>query len=107
MNGYVTNVERETLVNEDVRRVLYTGSNLPLVLMTLQPGEDIGSEFHEAHDQFIRIESKTTYSELMVTESNDTPLRPYAVYSPTTQSVGTAERRTPAAAAVGEGAGGH
>ena len=54
--GYCDNIERQTIENEDFRRVLYTGGNLQLVLMTLQPGEEIGEEVHEAIDQFFRIE---------------------------------------------------
>ena len=57
MTGYVTNIEADTLENEDYRRVLYTGEHTQLVLMTLQPGEEIGREVHAEHDQFIRIES--------------------------------------------------
>lgn len=57
MRGHVTDIERDTLANEDYRRVLFTGPNLQLVLMTLAPGEEIGRERHEGHDQFIRVES--------------------------------------------------
>ncbi len=57
MSGYVTDIEKDTLKNEAFRRVLFTGPNTQLVLMTLEPGEDIGLETHEGHDQFIRIES--------------------------------------------------
>ena len=56
MKGYVDDIERATLGNEDFRRVLYTGKNLQLVLMTLPPGCDIGEEVHEDRDQFFRIE---------------------------------------------------
>ena len=42
MRGYCDNIEKRTVENDDFRRVLYTGRNLQLVLMTLQPGEDIG-----------------------------------------------------------------
>ena len=56
MRGYVDNIEDVTLANRDFRRVLYTGKNLQLVLMTLQPGEEIGEEVHEDRDQFFRIE---------------------------------------------------
>ena len=56
MKGYVDDIERATLANEDFRRVLYTGKNLQLVLMTLPPGCDIGEEVHEDRDQFFRIE---------------------------------------------------
>lgn len=55
--GYITNIEKETLENSNFRKVLYTGKHLQLVLMSLQPGEDIGKEVHEGIDQFIRIES--------------------------------------------------
>jgi mannose-6-phosphate isomerase-like protein (cupin superfamily) len=36
--------------------VLYTGAHLQLVLMSLEPGEDIGLETHEDTDQFFRVE---------------------------------------------------
>ena len=54
--GYCDNIDRATLQNEDFRRVLYTGHHLQLVLMTLQPGEEIGEEVHPDRDQFFRIE---------------------------------------------------
>jgi len=56
MKGYVDDIQARTLENEDFRRVLYTGKNLQLVLMTLPPGCDIGEEVHEDRDQFFRIE---------------------------------------------------
>ena len=56
MKGYVDNIEEATTSNEDFRRVLYTGKNLQLVLMTLQAGEEIGEEVHEDRDQFFRVE---------------------------------------------------
>ena len=56
MKGYHDNIETQTTGNSDFRRVLYTGHHLQLVLMTLQPGEEIGSEIHEDRDQFFRFE---------------------------------------------------
>lgn len=56
MKGYCDNIEQGTVANEDFRRVLYTGHHLQLVLMTLQPGEEIGEEVHEDRDQFFRFE---------------------------------------------------
>lgn len=56
MKGFVDDIERLTVENSDFRRVLYTGKHLQLVLMTLKPGEEIGEEVHETHDQFFRIE---------------------------------------------------
>jgi len=57
MKGFVDNIEKLTEDNDDFRRVLYTGKNLQLVLMAIQPGEEIGEEVHEGHDQFFRIET--------------------------------------------------
>lgn len=55
--GYHVNIEKRTIENTDFRHVLYTGSHLQLVLMTLAPGEEIGQEVHEENDQFFRFES--------------------------------------------------
>jgi len=55
MSGYVTNIERETVRNNNFRKVLFTGPHHQLVVMSLNPGEDIGSEVHDV-DQFFRIE---------------------------------------------------
>jgi mannose-6-phosphate isomerase-like protein (cupin superfamily) len=57
MRGFVADIEALTNQNRDFRRVLYTGHNLQLVLMTLQPGEEIGEEVHSDRDQFFRIEA--------------------------------------------------
>ena len=57
MKGYHDDIERQTTGNSDFRRVLYTGQHLQLVLMTLQPGEEIGAEVHEDRDQFFRFEA--------------------------------------------------
>lgn len=56
VKGFVEDIEKLTVENDNFRKVLYTGKHLQLVLMTLQPGEEIGSEVHEGHDQFFRIE---------------------------------------------------
>jgi mannose-6-phosphate isomerase-like protein (cupin superfamily) len=114
VNGYVTNIERDTLENGDYRRVLFTGRNTQLVLMTLQPREEIGSEVHEEHDQFIRIEAGTGKVVLdgkehalsdgvavvipagvrhnVVNTSASEPLRLYTLYSPPEHPDGTVHR---------------
>ena len=56
MTGYVDNIEKLTLENENFRKVLYTGKHSQLVLMSLKPNEDIGLEVHPDVDQFFRIE---------------------------------------------------
>jgi mannose-6-phosphate isomerase-like protein (cupin superfamily) len=57
MKGFNTNIEKETLANENFRKVLYTAKYSQLVLMTLIPGEEIGMEVHPDRDQFFRFES--------------------------------------------------
>ncbi len=56
MKGFNANIEKDTLENSDFRRVLYTSKHSQLVLMSLKPGEEIGSEVHNENDQFFRIE---------------------------------------------------
>jgi mannose-6-phosphate isomerase-like protein (cupin superfamily) len=114
MVGYVTNIENDTLENEDYRRVLFTGRNTQLVLMTLRPGDEIGLETHEEHDQFIRVESGTGSVILngekhaledgvavvipagtehnVINTSKSEPLRLYTLYSPPEHPDGTVHR---------------
>lgn len=56
MKGYVGNIEEATLENNNFRKVLYTAQNSQLVVMSINPGEEIGAEVHHL-DQFIRIET--------------------------------------------------
>ena len=57
MKGFNANIEQDTLANENFRKVLYTGPHSQLVLMSLQPKEDIGLEVHPDNDQFFRFEA--------------------------------------------------
>ncbi len=57
MTGYFVPIEEATLSNKNFRKVLYTGKFCQLVVMCLQPGEEIGNEVHEQVDQFFRIEA--------------------------------------------------
>lgn len=56
MKGFSTNIEQETLSNENFRKVLYTAKHSQLVLMSLKPKEEIGMEVHPDNDQFFRFE---------------------------------------------------
>lgn len=56
MKGFCANIEKDTLENGNFRKVLYTGKNSQLVLMSLEPKEEIGMEVHEENDQFFRFE---------------------------------------------------
>jgi len=56
MSIYVENIEKDTLENDNFRKVLTTNKFSQLVVMSLKPGENIGMEIHNDVDQFIRIE---------------------------------------------------
>jgi mannose-6-phosphate isomerase-like protein (cupin superfamily) len=56
MKGFNLNIEKETLENDNFRKVLYTSKHSQLVLMSLRPNEDIGMEVHNENDQFFRFE---------------------------------------------------
>ena len=68
-NPYVVNIEELTLANENFRTAAWTGKNLQMTLMTIQPGGDIGLEVHEDHDQFLRIEQGNARVEMGPTET--------------------------------------
>jgi len=112
---YVTNIETATLENENYRTTLWTGKNLQVTVMAIQPGHDIGLEVHDDHDQFIRIEqgtatvhmgpAKDTLTQTLasddyavfvpagtwhnLTNSGDTTLKVYSIYSPPEHAHGT------------------
>ena len=104
MSGFSINIETKTLNNSYFRQVLYTTKRSQLVIMTLQPGEEIGMEHHEGHDQFIRIEEGEGIALLdgethkladgvalvipagtehnVINTSASAPMRLYSLYSP-------------------------
>ncbi len=110
MSKYIGNIEKETLENENFRKVLNTTKRSQLVVMTLGVGEDIGMEIHDDHDQFIRIEQgkaevildgeKTTVEdnfaivipagvEHNVINTGDEKLKLYTIYTPPEHPEGT------------------
>lgn len=103
VKGYCEDIEKLTVENQDFRRVLYTGHNLQLVLMTLQPGDEIGEEVHDDRDQFFRIEEGSGVVDIdgtpnsveddfavivpagarhNVRNTGSTPLKLYTIYGP-------------------------
>lgn len=55
MKGFVQDIEELAVTNDEFRRVLYTAKNCQLVVMSLEPGAEIGMEVHKL-DQFFRVE---------------------------------------------------
>ena len=113
MNGYIVNIEAETLGNENFRKVLYTAGNSQLVVMSIEPGDDIGEEVHEL-DQFIRVEAGAAMAVLdgeqsqlkadwavvipagtrhnIVNTSKTEKLKLYTIYSPPEHPAGTVHK---------------
>lgn len=108
---FVNNIEKETLENNFFRKVLLTTKHQQLVLMSLNPSEDIGLETHENLDQFIKIEQgegvaildgmETKFSSgfsvtipagtnhNIINTSSENPLKIYTLYSPPNHEDGT------------------
>ena len=103
MTGFVGNIEELTLSNNNFRQVIYTSQHEQLVVMSLNPLEDIGMEVHETTDQFLRIEKgegkvimngeehliKDGSAILVpagtnhnIINTSDEPLKLYTIYSP-------------------------
>ncbi|MEJ7622640.1 MAG: cupin domain-containing protein [Pyrinomonadaceae bacterium] len=111
MTGYISDIERKTLENSNFREVLFTGPHSQLVVMSIEPGDEIGLETHDGIDQFIRVEagqgrpilngeehdladgsavvipSGTEHNIVNVSESES--LKLYSVYSPPEHPDGT------------------
>ncbi len=102
MKGYIGDIEKETEENDNFRKVIYTAKNSQLVVMSIQPGDEIGEEVHDL-DQFIRIEDgkgKAVLNDIEheieddyalvipagvkhnVLNTGDKPLKLYSIYSP-------------------------
>lgn len=112
MKTYHTNIEKETLENNNFRKVLFTGKYSQLVVMSILPGEEIGNEVHENVDQFFRVEQgkakviiNNGQEQFMVSEDevfivpagtwhnvvniSDKELKLYTIYSPPNHPDGT------------------
>lgn len=113
MSGYVVNIESETLDNENFRKVLFTAEHSQLVVMSIEPGDEIGEEVHHL-DQFIRIEAGEAMAVLdgeesrleadwavvipsgtrhnIINTSGSEKLKLYSIYSPPEHAAGTVHR---------------
>lgn len=112
MKGFVGNIEKITLANQDFRKVLYTATHSQLVVMSIAPNEEIGEEVHQL-DQFIRCEAGKGKAILNGVEHiisngfaivipagakhnlinvSNVPLKLYTVYSPPNHRDGTVHK---------------
>ncbi len=109
---YVADLKDEAKDNDYFRKVLFTGSNSQLVVMSLKPGEEIGTEVHKV-DQLIYIVDGEGEAELdgakkeldkgtivcvpagvrhNVVNSHDEPMKIFTVYAPPQHAPGTVHR---------------
>ncbi len=112
MHGFIGNIEEQTEENRDFRRVLHTGTHMQLVLMAIQPGDELGEEVHEGTDQFFRVEEgkgevwmdgrTTPIDDGMaivvpagarhnIRNSGEQPLKLYTLYAPPQHADGTVQ----------------
>ncbi len=122
MKGYVNNIEKLAIKNEEFRHVLYTAKNCQLVLMALKPKEEIGAEIHKL-DQFFRVEEGTGEAILdgvstalcagfavlvpagtnhNIINTGSTPLKLYTLYAPPNHLDGIVHHTREEAEADGE-----
>lgn len=120
MTPYIGPIEKLAIKNKNFRQVMFTGTHAQLVLMCLQPGEDIGNEIHANVDQFFRIEegeAKFVFGgkeehrvhagdavvvpagtlHNVINASPTKPLKLYTLYSPPQHPEGTIEKTKPQA----------
>lgn len=119
MKGFVQDIEAIAIKNADFRRVLYTARHCQLVVMALQPREEIGAEVHQL-DQFFRVEEGTGEAVLdgvrtaiqpgfavvvpagtnhNIVNTGSGPLKLYTVYAPPNHRDGVVHRTRAAAEA--------
>jgi mannose-6-phosphate isomerase-like protein (cupin superfamily) len=103
MKGFIRDLESLAINNVYFRQVLYTTPYSQLVLMSLEPKEEIGAETHKLVDQFFRVEEgmgqaiidgvmikiKAGYGMVIpagtrhnIINMGDTPMKLYTIYSP-------------------------
>lgn len=115
-NPFVVNIEEATVSNGTFRTAIWTGKNLQATVMSIAPGEDVGLEVHDTHDQFLRIEQGEGRVEMgderdnldfvtvakdddaifvpagkwhNITNASDGPLKLYSIYAPAEHAHGT------------------
>ncbi len=115
-NPYVVNIEEATVQNDTFRTALWTGTQMQLTVMSIQPGDDIGLEVHDDHDQFLRVEQGVGFVQMgksadnlefeknvedddaifvpagswhNITNTGDRALKLYSIYAPSEHPHGT------------------
>lgn len=53
--GRIENIRQQGIVNDNFRHVLETSEHTQIVIMSIQPGGEIGSEVHPDNDQVLYL----------------------------------------------------
>ncbi len=67
--SHKSNIVRQALANTAFRKVIFTGANSQLVVMSIPPGGEIGEETHEHVEQTLFVESGEAVAILNCVES--------------------------------------
>lgn len=115
MQAFFGDLKELTTENEDYRHVLFTGTHSQLVLMTIQPGEEIGNEVHLVEQMLYVVEGEGEaivggQSEPFdkgeavvipagvfhnIRNTGDEPLKLFTIYAPPQHPAGTIQKRKP------------
>jgi mannose-6-phosphate isomerase-like protein (cupin superfamily) len=109
--GYVANIKKAAKDNDYFRDVIFTATRSQLVLMSLQPGEEIGMEVHDG-DQVIYVVDGEGFVVLddsredvekgsivfvptgvrhNVVNNDDEPMKLFTIYAPPQHAAGTVQ----------------
>jgi mannose-6-phosphate isomerase-like protein (cupin superfamily) len=109
---YIAELEHAAEANSFFRQVVFTGEHSQLVLMSLEPGEEIGTEVHTV-DQLLYVvegEGETILDGIVhpieeggvvcvpagvehnIVNTDDEPLKLFTVYAPAQHPAGTVHR---------------
>ena len=112
MSQFNQNIARLALECTDFRREIYTDPKLQLVLMSIEPGEEIGAETHQVDQMLVfvagagkavlnREESAVAANHLVVVpagtmhnfiNTGNEPLKLYTIYAPPEEEPGTVHK---------------
>ncbi|HEX9098241.1 MAG TPA: cupin domain-containing protein [Candidatus Dormibacteraeota bacterium] len=109
---YVLNIKKAAKDNDFFRKVLYTGTKSQVVLMSLEPGEEIGMEVHEVDQILYAVEGDGKVvidgvenvfekgvvacvpagAQHNVLNTNSAPMKLFTIYAPPEHAAGTIHR---------------
>jgi mannose-6-phosphate isomerase-like protein (cupin superfamily) len=109
--GYVANIKKAAKDNENFRAVIFTATKSQLVLMSLQPSEEIGMEVHDGDQSIYVVDGKgfvvlddskhdiekgsivfvPTGVRHNVVNNDDEPMKLFTIYAPPQHAAGAVQ----------------